>query len=362
MAAPSHIQGSFCYRAPGMFTGYFGNFNIGAFFSNTQPSTGALATQIQGLWLDGTDDYFTIVDGSTSQIVACIKVFSVPTLWVDTGQYFRMDGGQYYWNIDYSGTGLAWQDCATCQNPPVSDYFHEFEICHIEGSATEFSGFSIGDRINVIKETPAPSGGAANTEQNNENFTQQYLALNIAGGISPGNHISIGDETSGAWICLEYISYEVNPAADGYVEVDDADNGNMDIVLIPNTANTDLYMWSNCQDCEEGNVAGNPCIGVVISTTGTVTDETYPNYSDGYIMLNSTTGGTSPYTYLWSDGQTGTSATGLTAGTYSVTITDYDGCTATFSYTLHDPIVPCAETLSIVQTDMGNCRDVRLDL
>ena len=37
-------------------------------------------------------------------------------------------------------------------------------------------------------------------------------------------------------------------------------------------------------------------------------------------------GGTAPYTYLWSDGQTTATASNLGAGTYSVTATDANGC------------------------------------
>jgi len=46
------------------------------------------------------------------------------------------------------------------------------------------------------------------------------------------------------------------------------------------------------------------------------------------------TGGTPGYTYLWSDGSTGTSITTNAAGTYSVTVTDSNGCTTTCSATL----------------------------
>ena len=38
------------------------------------------------------------------------------------------------------------------------------------------------------------------------------------------------------------------------------------------------------------------------------------------------TGGTAPYTYLWSNGQTGTTINNLGAGSYSVTVTDANGC------------------------------------
>ena len=36
--------------------------------------------------------------------------------------------------------------------------------------------------------------------------------------------------------------------------------------------------------------------------------------------------GNGPFTIQWSDGQTGQLATGLTQGTYSVTVTDNNGC------------------------------------
>ncbi len=49
------------------------------------------------------------------------------------------------------------------------------------------------------------------------------------------------------------------------------------------------------------------------------------------------TGGTIPYSYLWSNTQTGSTAVGLTAGTYSVTVTDANGCTATQSMVLTQP-------------------------
>lgn len=67
-----------------------------------------------------------------------------------------------------------------------------------------------------------------------------------------------------------------------------------------------------------------------LSTSAVATDETCPNCNDGTATATPV-GGTAPYTYLWNDGQTTNPATGLTPGTYTVDITDANGCFVTSS-------------------------------
>ncbi len=50
------------------------------------------------------------------------------------------------------------------------------------------------------------------------------------------------------------------------------------------------------------------------------------------------TGGTAPFTYLWSNNYSGQTIDRLAAGTYKVTVTDKNGCTATASVTLVDAV------------------------
>ena len=60
--------------------------------------------------------------------------------------------------------------------------------------------------------------------------------------------------------------------------------------------------------------------------------------SDGAVNV-SVSGGTGPFTYIWTGGSTGSSVSNLTAGTYYVTVTDAHSCTATSSTSVSQPAV-----------------------
>ncbi len=49
--------------------------------------------------------------------------------------------------------------------------------------------------------------------------------------------------------------------------------------------------------------------------------------ANGTATVSPVSGGTAPFSYLWSTGETGITATGLAAGAYSVVSTDFKGCT-----------------------------------
>jgi len=85
--------------------------------------------------------------------------------------------------------------------------------------------------------------------------------------------------------------------------------------------------------------------------TATITaqvDETCNADNDGSATVEGA-GGTAPYTYAWSDGQTVATAVDLAAGTYTVTITDANSCTAVATAEIDQPTVLVAQT--IVSTD-----------
>lgn len=83
-----------------------------------------------------------------------------------------------------------------------------------------------------------------------------------------------------------------------------------------------------------------------VAITGTITavDATCGN-SNGTAGITPT-GGTGPYTYLWSNTQATQQITGLPAGTYSVVITDANGCTSTASAIVNNSGAPTIQVTS----------------
>jgi len=61
-------------------------------------------------------------------------------------------------------------------------------------------------------------------------------------------------------------------------------------------------------------------------------------------------GGTTPYSYNWSNGSTAEDLSNLSGGIYLLTVTDNKGCTATLSVTITEPPSPI---LSFTQTDVS---------
>lgn len=65
------------------------------------------------------------------------------------------------------------------------------------------------------------------------------------------------------------------------------------------------------------------------------------------------TGGTIPFSYLWSNSATSASITGLPAGTYLVTVTDAAGCTTLATATVAQPTPISLNAMATAQTAVG---------
>lgn len=90
----------------------------------------------------------------------------------------------------------------------------------------------------------------------------------------------------------------------------------------------------------------------IIIDTMSITDVSCNGMADGAITI-AVNGGFPPYTYSWSNGQTGTSLTNLSGGNYIVTATDNNGCTETKVFTIINP----AQVYPPVIVNQGFCSD-----
>lgn len=112
-----------------------------------------------------------------------------------------------------------------------------------------------------------------------------------------------------------------------------------------------LRTWTATDDC--GNMVSATQLITVIGETLTLSfNATNPGcaLNDGAITVN-IQGGTQPYGYLWSNGATTQTITGLVEGTYSVTINDNNGCSAVGEVTLVSQAYDLTLSLSSTPSD-----------
>ena len=133
-------------------------------------------------------------------------------------------------------------------------------------------------------------------------------------------------------------------------------NGSLQAVISGGTPGY-TFLWSNGQSSAaiSGLLAGvysvtvsdgNSCNAQYVAT---VTDEAGPQIANAVVqdvLCNSgstggvaltISGGALPLTFQWSNGQTGQNLFNVAVGTFSVTVTDANGCTTTQSYTISQP-------------------------
>ena len=114
----------------------------------------------------------------------------------------------------------------------------------------------------------------------------------------------------------------------------------------------------------------NGCTGVtsvtiaeptaLVATAGTITNVACNGSATGSATVN-VTGGTGSYTYAWNTTpvQTGMTATGLAAGTYTVTVKDANSCSVTSAFTITEAQAVTAPTGASTQTfDAGDTLSV----
>ena len=121
-------------------------------------------------------------------------------------------------------------------------------------------------------------------------------------------------------------------------------NGAVDLSVLSGTAPF-TYQWSNGATSQDlSGLSAGTYIPTVTDATGCTSTTIAVVGTPDAISLNATTtsnsidldvaGGTSPYSYSWSNGATSQDLVGLSAGTYCVTVVDDNGCSRNQCFTV----------------------------
>ncbi|MCF8275742.1 MAG: HYR domain-containing protein [Flavobacteriales bacterium] len=115
------------------------------------------------------------------------------------------------------------------------------------------------------------------------------------------------------------------------------------------TANYFVRAESSCNSTVCVNVLVNVTAAPTVGFSG-ITSPSACGAADGTITAVGS-GGTPPYTFVWSNGSVGATIVGLAAGPYEVELIDQNGCTDFSSVSLNDP---GASVVSVVSSDIDN--------
>jgi hypothetical protein len=110
---------------------------------------------------------------------------------------------------------------------------------------------------------------------------------------------------------------------------------------------------AGCVAFDTTKVISNPAIVINITVDSNVTCN---GLADGGLSAN-VSGGVGPYTYTWNNMDSTASIVGLSAGTYTLIITDANGCTASASETITEPAALVATAVVDSNTSCGNATD-----
>ena len=329
-------------------------------------SNGASTSSISGL-LPGNYTV-TVTDAALCTKTASqnITTISGPVVTVDSVKNARCFGqanGAVY--ISVSGNNgpvtYLWSNAATTQDiVNIAAGTYTVTVTDSSGcTATKTQAITqptdIAITLTPHNATCAQSNGWISSSVSGGTSPYTYLWSNGAStssisGLLPGNYtVTVTD----AALCTKTASQNISTISGPVVTVDSVKNARCfsqanGAVYISVTGNNGpvTYLWSNAATTQDiVNIAAGTYTVTVTDSTGCVGNKTQIITQPSVLTLIDTivparcgnangsagvnvTGGTSPYTYLWSNGASTSSISGLNGGTYTVTVTDSKLCTA----------------------------------
>lgn len=267
--------------------------------------------------------------------------------------------------------GYAWSNGAITQNV-TSIIAGQYRVtvtdannCSQSVSATVAQGSQIVTSLSVINPgcygqsngsiNLSVSGGAGSYNYNWSNTaTSQGISSIAAGNYTVTITDAAGCTAGSNAVVTEPAQLNITTSKQN-ITCNGANNGSVNVTVMGG-AGSYLYNWSNGATSEDisgltaqtytvtvtdNNLCTNTATIVITQPTVLTASSTQANVtcnggSNGTITVN-VTGGTTSYNYNWSDGANTLNRTSLQAGSYTLTVSDANGCTATTTNTLTQP-------------------------
>jgi len=280
----------------------------------------------------------------------------------------------YVWN-----NGETTEDISFLNAGTFSIVVTDNNGCELYASATiEGEGVSVGS-VSVSDEICGNASGAIDISfsggvnpygftWSNGEITEDISGLSVgtysvtitgSGGCSYSDSYTVGNNTNGLAITSTTVIDENCGDGNGAINVSSTggvlpllynwDNGAMTQDLSGLSAGTYVLTIEDANGCSVGTsgTVVNNAAGFAASISA-VTDETCGDAS-GAIDVD-VTGGSLPYTYVWDSGETTEDISGVSEGTYEVTVTDNNSCSIVLQGTVNN----ITGTLAVANAIIGD--------
>ncbi|PCH96448.1 MAG: hypothetical protein COB85_03590 [Bacteroidetes bacterium] len=341
-----------------------------------------------------------------SQIAGCVDTFMLsatvntfPTLSItSTGVYCDSSNGTatvvatsgtapytYTWssgststeasNLDLGLYTIAVTDVNNCTTLDTVSIVESFQIAVVEISPSTCGNTDGIATVSSVSGGYPPyayawsSGDTTDIDSNLSSGVTYVTVIDVNGCVAYAT-IDITDSDTGPSIGL---TSQTNNLCAG------EQNGVIDILVVGGTTPYSI-IWSNGETSQDIDSLGEgiyeltvtDALGCVAAESYTITAP-YPmastsvvsdatcGVSDGSAVVV-VSGGTLPYSYNWQGGGTDQIKSGLTAGIYSVTVTDNNGCTIVAPIIVNNVGGPALTLLSTTSTDCNNLTAGAIDI
>ncbi|MEM6397631.1 MAG: SdrD B-like domain-containing protein, partial [Bacteroidota bacterium] len=358
-------------------------------------ATGAIDLTVTGgtapytfLWSNGamTEDLMnipagsytgTVTDANGCTISATLTVTEPPALGVSADVTNVDCNGDATGAIDLTVTGGTAPYTFLWSNGAMTEDLMNISTGSYTGTVTDANGCTISATVTVT-EPPALGVSADVTNVDCNGDATGAIDLTVTGGTAPytflwsngamtedlmnipaGSYTGTVTDANGCMISAT-VTITEPPALDVSADVTNVDcngdaTGAIDLTVTGGTAPY-TFLWSNGAMTEDlmnipaGSYTGTvtDSNGCTISATVTVTEPPALGVSADVTNVDcngdatgaidiTVTGGTAPYTFLWSNGAMTEDLMNIPAGSYTGTVTDANGCTISAILTVTEP-------------------------